>query len=57
MLQVRQPQQMEFTYQQQMKLDLHTNSLDRLTIEASGEIGIGTVDPAYTLDITGTFRI
>jgi len=34
-----------------------SNSLDRLTIEASGEIGIGTVDPAYTLDITGTFRI
>lgn len=34
-----------------------TNSLDRLTIEASGEIGIGTVDPAYTLDINGTFRL
>ena len=34
-----------------------TNSSDRLTIESTGEIGIGTVDPAYTLDITGTFRI
>ena len=34
-----------------------TNSTDRLTIEASGEVGINTVDPAYTLDITGTFRL
>ena len=34
-----------------------TNSTDRLTIESSGEVGIDTVDPAYTLDITGTFRL
>lgn len=34
-----------------------TNSADRLTIESTGEVGINTVDPAYTLDINGTFRI
>ena len=34
-----------------------TNSTDRLTIESTGEVGIGTVDAAFTLDITGTFRI
>ena len=34
-----------------------TNSTDRLTIESNGEVGIGTVDPAYTLDINGSFRI
>ena len=34
-----------------------TNSQDRLTIESTGEIGINQVDPAFTLDITGTFRI
>ena len=39
------------------EIRLTTGSSDRLTIESTGEIGIGTVDPAYTLDINGTFRI
>ena len=39
------------------EIRLTTGSDDRLTIESSGEVGINTVDPAYTLDINGTFRI
>ena len=39
------------------EIRLTTGSSDRLTIESTGEIGINTVDPAYTLDINGTFRI
>jgi len=34
-----------------------TNSTDRLTIEASGEVGINTVNPAHTLDVNGSFRV
>ncbi len=39
------------------EIRLTTGSSDRLTIESTGEVGINTVDPAYTLDINGTFRI
>ena len=39
------------------EIRLTTGSNDRLTIESTGEVGINTVDPAYTLDINGTFRI
>ena len=34
-----------------------TNSTDRFTIESNGQVGINQVNPAYGLDITGTFRI
>ena len=39
------------------EIRLTTGNSDRLTIESTGEVGINTVDPAYTLDITGTFRL
>ncbi len=34
-----------------------TNSTGRLTILSNGFVGIGKINPLYTLDITGTFRI
>ena len=39
------------------ELRFTTNSGDRFTIESNGQVGIGTVNPGYSLDITGTFRI
>ena len=39
------------------EIALATNSTPRLTIESNGEVGIANQNPAYTLDITGTFRI
>ena len=34
-----------------------TNSNDCLTIESNGQVGIGTVDPARTLEVQGSARI
>ena len=39
------------------EIALATNSTPRLTIESNGEVGIANQNPAFTLDITGTFRI
>ena len=39
------------------EIALATNSTPRLTIQSNGEVGIATQNPAYTLDITGTFRL
>ena len=39
------------------ELALATNSTPRITIESNGEVGINNENPAFTLDIIGTFRI
>ena len=39
------------------EISLATNSTPRITIESTGEVGINNQNPAYTLDITGTFRL
>ena len=39
------------------ELRFTTNSGDRFTIESNGQCGIGTVNPEFTLDIIGDFRM
>ena len=39
------------------ELALATNSTPRITIESTGEVGINNENPAFTLDIIGTFRL
>ena len=39
------------------KLKLYVNSNDRLVINSSGNVGIGTAGPAYKLDVDGDIQI
>jgi hypothetical protein len=38
-------------------LSLGTNGSNRLTIAADGDVGIGTIDPIYKLDVTGLVNL
>jgi hypothetical protein len=39
-----------------LPLRFYTGATMRMTIEANGNIGIGTSNPSYTLDVSGTLR-
>jgi len=34
-----------------------TNGAERIRVVSTGNVGIGTTSPAYTLDVTGSFRL
>jgi hypothetical protein len=38
------------------KMVFTTNSLERMTINSAGDVGIGTATPGYKLDVNGTMR-
>ena len=38
------------------QMRLYTDSVERVRIDASGNVGIGEVDPGYKLDVAGTIR-
>jgi len=40
-----------------LNLNLKTNGLDRVVVDSSGNVGIGTATPQYKLDVSGSSRV
>lgn len=38
-------------------LTIHTASTERVRVDASGNVGIGTINPVYKLDVNGTLNV